>query len=101
MARRQGQSAVFTDVLRRYFPATIGAISANERRAFCMSEKQKPAGTGARERWTEYTREYRKKNPERVLAWNLHSAQRLLERNGYTVIPPHGDRCPAHEERRI
>lgn len=39
---------------------------------------------------SEWGREWRKNNPQKYLMSRLRTAKNLLEKNGYTVIPPGG-----------
>lgn len=41
---------------------------------------RRPATDEARERGNAYRRDYARRNPDKVLQWRLHYAQRLLER---------------------
>ena len=36
--------------------------------------------------WNEYTRNYQKKNPEKVRQWKINTYTNYLVKNGYTVI---------------
>jgi len=44
--------------------------------------------TGNQFNWSEYTRNYRKNNPEKVDKWKTNASVRHLLSKGYTVIAP-------------
>lgn len=49
--------------------------------------------------YVAYVREYRARNPEKVLRWRLNQAVNLLRRNGYTVLPPDTAQGEGGEQR--
>lgn len=38
--------------------------------------------------WNEYIKDYKKRHPDKALRYRLVSAERLLQKHGYTVIAP-------------
>ncbi len=67
---------------------------------FCCSDSDTGQRyAGSRFDYEKYVREYRRRNPEKVLRWRLNQAVNLLRRNGYTVLPPDTAQGEGGEQR--
>lgn len=55
---------------------------------FCAEADTGQQNAGSRFDYDKYIKEYRARNPAKVLQWRLNQAANLLKRNGWTVTPP-------------
>ena len=67
--------------------------------SFCADADTGQRHSGSHFDYVAYVREYRARNPEKVLRWRLNQAVNLLRRNGYTVLPPDTAQGEGGEQR--